>query len=115
MRCLSTRMDGLMRYKLLVVGVKKEDTNEAEGDVWEPSRQDVAEIIGEKVIGRDHDTGWDIVSVDGAHLDIDTMAQMVADAKLDGRQTVELMGRITSDSISRHFKEVMDNAAPDVR
>lgn len=47
------------------VTVEKEPTNEVEGDGWKPDHRDVQEILRERLLDREFDTGWIITEVSG--------------------------------------------------
>jgi hypothetical protein len=54
--------DTEMAYSVLVY-VKRHPTNVVHGEAWIPPGKYVADEIKSKLVGRDLDTGWDIVDV----------------------------------------------------
>ena len=87
-------------FRLVMIAVRKVHEPEKM-----PTNKDVANYLDPKLTGQWADT-WTIEGVISPKLDVDTLASLVEDANLTGEQTVELLGRITGDSIKRGLERL---------
>ena len=92
--------------RMVMVTVRKEHESDAM-----PTHGDVAAFVDHRMAGEWSRTGWTVEGVAQAHLDVDTLHDLIAQAGLTGEQTVELMGKITATSISRAFEGFAAKAA----